>query len=158
MNEYTQAFRLECLKLAQDARHVNYAGVAENTSVESVLDRADDYAAFVNEEDATVVDGPSKPELSSEGELKPMEGLWPPEPQPISVSDCDFGTALAFLRGGRQVARSGWNGVGMWLELQTPDEFSKMTLPYIYMHTAQHGLVPWLASQTDLLAEDWYIV
>jgi len=33
-----------------------------------------------------------------------------------------------------------------------------MTLPYIYMRTVQGDFVPWLASQTDLLAEDWYIV
>jgi hypothetical protein len=32
-----------------------------------------------------------------------------------------------------------------------------MTLPYIYMKTAQDDLVPWLASQTDVLAEDWGI-
>jgi hypothetical protein len=46
----------------------------------------------------------------------------------------------------------------MWLELQTPDEHSKMTLPYVYMSTAQGDLVPWLCSQTDLLATDWEIV
>lgn len=43
----------------------------------------------------------------------------------------------------------------MWLAYQTPDANSKMTLPYIYMKTADGGLVPWLCSQTDLLAEDW---
>ena len=46
----------------------------------------------------------------------------------------------------------------MWLALQRPDAHSKMTLPYIYMRTAQGDLVPWLASQTDLLAEDWELV
>lgn len=70
----------------------------------------------------------------------------------------DFGWALNALRDGYQVARSGWNGKGMWLALQTPDTGSKMTLPYIYMRTAQSDLVPWLASQTDVLSEDWSIV
>lgn len=70
----------------------------------------------------------------------------------------DFSMALSFLKAGRRVAREGWNGKGMWLALQTPDEGSKMTLPYIYMSTAQGDLVPWLASQTDLLAEDWVLV
>jgi hypothetical protein len=70
----------------------------------------------------------------------------------------DFGTALNNLRLRNRVARSGWNGKGMWLELQVPEEHSKMTLPYIYMITAQGDLVPWLASQTDLLAKDWEIV
>jgi len=66
-----------------------------------------------------------------------------------------FGLALESLKSGHRVARSGWNGKGMWLHLQTPDEGSKMSLPYIYMKTADNKLVPWLASQTDLLSEDW---
>lgn len=70
----------------------------------------------------------------------------------------DFGIALAYLREGKRVAREGWNGKGMWLELQVPDEHSKMTLPYIYMFTATRDLVPWLASQTDILANDWVVV
>lgn len=53
------------------------------------------------------------------------------------------------------MCRSGWNGKGMWLCLQRSDEHSKMTLPYIYMKTADDQLVPWVASQTDLLAGDW---
>jgi hypothetical protein len=67
----------------------------------------------------------------------------------------DFGQALESLRAGERVCRLGWNGKGMWLELQVPDENSKMSLPYIYMKTAQGDLVPWVASQTDLLAYDW---
>lgn len=66
-----------------------------------------------------------------------------------------FGTALFILKRGGSVSRSGWNGKKMHLELQVPDEHSKMTLPYIFMHTAQGDLVPWLASQTDILATDW---
>lgn len=67
----------------------------------------------------------------------------------------DFGAALAILRSGGCVSRMGWNGKGMWLKLQVPDAHSKMTLPYIYMRTATADLVPWLASQTDILASDW---
>lgn len=66
-----------------------------------------------------------------------------------------FGTALLYLRDGKRVAREGWNGKGMWIALQIPDEHSKMSLPYIYMKTADDKLVPWLASQTDILANDW---
>lgn len=69
-----------------------------------------------------------------------------------------FGEAIAALKAGQRVARSGWNGKGMWLELQRPDAHSKMTLPYIFMRTVQADLVPWLASQTDMLAEDWGLV
>lgn len=67
----------------------------------------------------------------------------------------DFGWALDQLRAGNRVAREGWNGKGMWIELQVPGEHSKMTLPYIFMSTVTGDLVPWLASQTDLLADDW---
>lgn len=69
-----------------------------------------------------------------------------------------FSDALQMLKEGCRVQREGWNGKGMWLELQKPDEHSKMTLPYIYMSTVTGDLVPWLASQTDILAEDWALV
>jgi hypothetical protein len=67
----------------------------------------------------------------------------------------NFGEAIEALKAGERVTRLGWNGKDMWLALQVPDEHSKMTLPYIYMKTAQGDLVPWLASQSDMLAEDW---
>jgi hypothetical protein len=66
-----------------------------------------------------------------------------------------FDAALPLLRQGWRLTRSGWNGKDMWIQLQVPDEHSKMTLPYLYMRTAQGDLVPWLASQSDLFAEDW---
>lgn len=69
-----------------------------------------------------------------------------------------FGIAIELLKEGDRVARKGWNGKGMWLELQRPDEHSKMSLPYIFMRTADGQNVPWLASQTDMLSEDWVIV
>jgi hypothetical protein len=68
-----------------------------------------------------------------------------------------FDVALRRLRDGQTVCREGWNGKGMWIALQTPTDTSKMSLPYIYMCTAQGDLVPWLASQTDLLAHDWHV-
>ncbi len=67
----------------------------------------------------------------------------------------DFGCALDSLRDGARLQRAGWNGKGMWIALQTPDAGSKMTMPYIFMSTADGQFVPWLASQTDILAEDW---
>ena len=69
-----------------------------------------------------------------------------------------FGWAIKQLHNGSAVARAGWNGKGMWLKLQVPDAHSKMSLPYIYMKTEQGDLVPWLASQTDVLATDWEMV
>lgn len=66
-----------------------------------------------------------------------------------------FGEAIKRLKEGINVHRQGWNGKGQYLGLQTPDSLSKMTLPYIYITTVQGDRVPWLASQTDMLAEDW---
>ena len=68
----------------------------------------------------------------------------------------DFGWALDHLKNGGRVQRKGWNGKGMWIALQAPDANSKMGLPYLYMSTVDDKLVPWLASQTDLLTEDWF--
>lgn len=68
-----------------------------------------------------------------------------------------FSVALDFLKQGASIVREGWNGKSQFLTLQTPDINSKMTLPYIYITTVQGDRVPWLASQADLLAEDWYV-
>ena len=52
----------------------------------------------------------------------------------------------------------------MWLEVQRPDEHSKMTLPYLYLNYPNDSVntpgarVPWLASQTDMLCEDWVVL
>ena len=77
----------------------------------------------------------------------------------------NFGEAIEALKQDKAVTRRGWHGKGMCLELQKPDADSYMTVPYIYMVVPpQEGKavqtmtrVPWLASQTDVLAEDWEI-
>lgn len=79
----------------------------------------------------------------------------------------DFGTVIRMLKAGKMACRKGWNGKGIFIKLQVPDAHSKMSFPYIYIDTtslvtnnpdAPKGLVPWLASQTDMLAEDWVII
>lgn len=67
----------------------------------------------------------------------------------------DIGWAVKQMQEGNRVCREGWNGKGMWIKIQSPDENSKMTAPYVYIKNAKGGLVPWLASQEDLLANDW---
>lgn len=71
-----------------------------------------------------------------------------------------FNKAIEALKLGMKVARAGWNGKGMHIVIQKPGENSKMQQPYIYISPASMGggLVPWVASQPDLLSEDWYIV
>jgi len=74
-----------------------------------------------------------------------------------------FGGALSALQAGHKVARTGWNAHHV-LGLQVPDENSANTLPYIYIivgndaHDMSGKRVPWVASQTDLLADDWTII
>lgn len=88
-----------------------------------------------------------------------------------------FGKAIEALKQGKHVARNGWNGKGMFLSLVKGhdtdyhvnsevfgtgnDGNSQDQLPVLdslYMKTADNKLVPWLASQTDMLADDWQIV
>jgi len=80
----------------------------------------------------------------------------------------NFGKALEALENGSKVCRSGWNGKGMWLLFVPADKWSTSVgpnnihnahrLPWIGMKTADGGFVPWVASQTDILAKDWQIV
>ena len=85
-------------------------------------------------------------------------------------SDCiDFGDAIRALKAGKKVARDGWNGKGQYLSLG--DEFTYKDLSGVHDAVHQtsgrkaivfHGTigeqVGWLASQSDMLSEDWVIV
>ena len=73
---------------------------------------------------------------------------------PMEPSSGDFGWAIRALKRGERVTCEGWNGPGMWLGLNRPDD-ERMSLPYIFMCTANGELVPWVASQTDMLADNW---
>jgi len=79
----------------------------------------------------------------------------------------DFIWALREIKSGRKVCREGWNGK-VWIRYVGKDESVKMNgrymkypskqenlLPFILMKTAQGDFILWLASQTDILAEDW---
>jgi hypothetical protein len=70
----------------------------------------------------------------------------------------NFGQALEALKEGKRVCRSGWNGKGMYLELQRPDAHSKMGHPYPYMKGVDDKLFPWNPNALDLMAEDWQIL
>lgn len=77
----------------------------------------------------------------------------------------DFGYAVKMMKEGKRVSRIGWNGKGMWLRLaESPTKTEYRIdgevfgfLPYIQIKTVDDKIVPWLASQTDALAEDWVI-
>ena len=72
----------------------------------------------------------------------------------------DFGTALVALKNGYKLAREGWNGKSMWIEMsEFGDMYKDRPLgKFLMMATAQGNFIPWLASQTDILAEDWTVV
>jgi len=91
--------------------------------------------------------------------------------QPLDAMS--FGHAIAALKEGQRVARAGWNGKGMFLFLVGGSTFTVNREPllsimgegtqveyhsHIDMKTAQGYVVPWLASQADMLADDWQIV
>ena len=93
------------------------------------------------------------------------------ETEPFKDGFC-FSEALYRLKQGQKVTRAGWNGKGMFLFLANNIEFhtdadlscvrhleGELTLPAIVLKTADDQFcVGWLASQTDLLADDWQIV
>ncbi len=81
-----------------------------------------------------------------------------------------FGHALELLKDGKKITRKGWNGKGMFLYYVSEDKYpAKMDAakeladkeglveygPYIAMKTSQGYVTPWVASQIDLLSEDW---
>lgn len=71
-----------------------------------------------------------------------------------------FGDAIRMLRaspeGTVKMTRRGWNGRGMWINLHRPID-EPFCQPYIEMFTADRRFVPWTASQTDMLSDDWEV-
>jgi len=85
----------------------------------------------------------------------------------------DFGKALENIKAGMKMQREGWNGKGMFIFLVPGSTFKVNRKPllgiypegteinyrgHIDMKTADDMVVPWLASQTDILADDWKVV
>lgn len=72
----------------------------------------------------------------------------------------NFSQMLDCLKSGVKMRRAGWSGKGMWIYKvwgcsATVDQKCETLESFIIMKTADDKYVPWLASQTDLLAEDW---
>lgn len=95
------------------------------------------------------------------------------EETPVISEEFDFGGAIARLKDGMKVARKGWNGKGMFIFLVPGSSFKVNRppllgiyeegtqinyLPHIDMRTADGHVVPWLASQSDMLSTDWVTV
>lgn len=83
------------------------------------------------------------------------------------TNNMNFGLAIEAAQQGKKIARKGWNGTNIFVALHVPEDDEPMTAPFLYIDTtgllsynphAVHARVPWLASQTDMLADDWFIV
>lgn len=83
----------------------------------------------------------------------------------------DIGEAVNAAKAGARITRTGWNGSGMWIYYVPAASYAAQTdaaraefgdfVPYrayMAMKTAQGDVVPWLCSQSDLLADDWAVV
>jgi Protein of unknown function (DUF2829) len=83
----------------------------------------------------------------------------------------NFGEALEHLKSHHLITRSGWNEKGVYLKLVSGDENPRTfrsynvknieevaLLSWIGIKSADNKFVPWLASQIDVLAEDWVVV
>jgi len=91
------------------------------------------------------------------------------------INGMTFGQAIEAMKHGKKVARAGWNGKGMWIVMVKAENYDILTaphgdgkdtplweckglLPWIGMKTADNKFVPWLASQSDMLCDDWMVV
>ena len=93
-----------------------------------------------------------------------------------AVDGLPFSFALEAVKQGKKIARTGWNGKGMYVTYKPgypdgvaanaataqahgiPEGTNIIYCPYLEMKTADDKLVPWLVSQTDALADDWQIL
>lgn len=92
-----------------------------------------------------------------------------------SANDLTFGAAVEAMKAGHRVTRTGWNGKGMYLYMVGAGRYPPSTAagraisekykdglvpyrPYIAMLTVDQDVVPWVASQSDILGEDWVVL
>jgi hypothetical protein len=103
----------------------------------------------------------------------PIPGFFQPKKEQVKMEQgLDFGRALERLKDGEVVTREGWNGKGMFIYLVQGSTFAVNRPPlsglfpegteinyraHIDMKTADGSCVPWIASQSDLLADDWLV-
>ena len=119
---------------------------------------------------------PARTYWNGERYVEPRDPEWSLAAFERAAGIRSFGWALDHLKDGKKVCREGWNGKGMWIVLQEgypdgipinantaratgmPEGTTCKFLPYIMMRTVDGSFVPWLASQTDVLAGDWQLV
>lgn len=74
------------------------------------------------------------------------------------VTGMPFSQALEAVKAMKTITRQGWNGRGQFVFLIPGNEVEgQKLLPYLALSNVQGEIVPWLASQGDLLADDWVV-
>lgn len=66
-----------------------------------------------------------------------------------------FGTAIGAMKNGGKIRLAKW-GEGVFISIQSPDENSKMTAPYMYV-TSRFGMVPWVPTMIEMLSDEWML-
>ena len=171
----TKAINEELLK---DLAHQQEAGLPTAPTMPAELE---DVSRWMSNLGGLEVPAPTRLPFDKEAEMADADNLsstaagsWPYPPagayeslhDSINQITYDFGGALDMLRAGLRVGRRGWNGKGMWVQLVQVRDWSLSSdaisnsaplekRSWIGMKTADGGFVPWIASQTDLLATDW---
>ena len=107
---------------------------------------------------------------TSSREIRAVEICKPSDTYAPPAKPLDFAAVVRGLKAGKRYARAGWNGKGMFIFLVPGSRFKVNREPllsilgdgtevdyhgHVDMRTATGQIVPWLCSQTDLLAEDW---
>ena len=75
------------------------------------------------------------------------------------ITEFDFGYALDLLKDGKKTARRGWNGKGLYIEMEKGRDYKFSDLnPFLVIKNNLNSFNTWVPSISDLMAEDWYEV
>lgn len=148
MNRHDEDRRRWCLEQALACR----GAPRQEADAQQVIVAADVFEAWLTEPAAAAPPDtipPSHQQGQYPTKLRPgIAGAEPSEAHGI-------GWAVKQMQANAHVRRRGWNGKNMWLVIEQPNNLSIPTVPYVLMRTADGQYVPWLCSQSDLLATDW---
>ena len=101
------------------------------------------------------------PQATGYGKWQNQDTVATPKMEPPGLT---FSAALDAMKRGAKVSRNLWGNNDMWMAIQMPDNASKMSIPYTYIHySATHqrysnGQVPWVVNNPDIMATDWFLV
>lgn len=75
------------------------------------------------------------------------------------ICNLNVGEVVSYLEKGKKLSRTHWNDKKIYIQLQVPDEYSKMNQPYVFITNENTGAVmPYTWGMDSLLASDWFIL